>query len=88
MYTQSERSSYALVSDGESFHYRPKKTIIDQIIEDKLTLLNEYIDTNGSLLGEKVLKKYEEYQNQIDGDPEFRKNLEMEIGGLLLDMKR
>ena len=33
------------------------------------------------------MRKYEEYQNQIDGDPEFRKNLEMEIGGLLLDMK-
>ena len=34
-----------------------------------------------------LLKKYDKYQDQIDTDTEFRKGLEMEIGGLLLDMK-
>jgi len=38
-------------------------------------------------LGEKVLQKYEQYQDRIDEDMEFRKNLELEIGGMLLDMK-
>lgn len=87
VYSISERSSYAMVSDGKSFKYRPKKTIIDQIIEDKRSLLNNYIDANGGQLGERVLKKYENYQDQIDSDSEFRKSLELEIGGMLLDMK-
>ena len=87
VYISSERSNYAMVSDGESFKYINKKTIIDQIIEDKRSILNQYIDDNGEQLGEKVLAKYDKYQNQIDENSEFRKDLEVEIGGLLLDMK-
>ena len=82
VYISSERSSYAMVSDGKSFNYKPKKTIIDQIIEDKRSLLNQYIDDNGDQLGEKVLSKYEKYQDEIDD-----KELEAEIGRLLLNMK-
>lgn len=87
VYLASERSSYAMISDGKSFTHKPKKTIIDRIIEEKRSLLNKYADQNGEQLGEKVLKKYENYQNRIDDDTEFRKELELEIGGLLLDMK-
>jgi hypothetical protein len=87
VYISSERSNYAMVSDGKTFNHKPKKTIIDQIIEDKRSILNQYIDDNGEQLGEKVLSKYDKYQNQIDENSEFRKDLECEIGGLLLDMK-
>jgi len=87
VYSTSERSSYALVSDGETFKYKPKKTVIDQIIESKRSILNSYVDNNGDQLGEKVLRKYEKYQERLDDDTEFRKSLELEIGGLLLDMK-
>ena len=87
VYISSERSNYAMVSDGKSFKYKPKKTIIDQIIEDKRSLLNRYIDDNGDQLGEKVLSKYDKYQDEIDDNSTFRKELEVEIGGLLLDMK-
>lgn len=87
VYTTSEKSSYALVSDGVRFCNRPKKSVIDQIIEDKCSILNEYIDSNGQQLGEKVLEKYEKYQEKLDSDPVFRRNLELEIGGMLLDMK-
>lgn len=87
VYVSSERSNYAMVSDGKNFNHKPKKTIIDQIIEDKRSILNRYVDENGDQLGEKVLDKYEKYQNQIDDNSEFRKTLEVEIGGLLLDMK-
>jgi len=87
IYTKSEKSGYVLISDGKKFKYKPKKTVIDQIIEDKRSILNDYIDCNGEQLGDKVLKKYEKYQESIDDDPSFRKELEMEIGGLLLDMK-
>lgn len=87
VYVASERSKCALISNGTSFIYHPKKTIIDQIIEDKRHILNTYVDANGEQLGEKVLTKYERYQNQLDDDSSFRKDLELEIGGLLLNMK-
>jgi hypothetical protein len=38
-------------------------------------------------LGEKVLRKYERYQDELDSNSQFRKDLELEIGGFLLDMK-
>lgn len=87
VYIKNERSNYALISDGKTFVHRPKKTIIDQIIEDKRSILNRYVDDNGEQLGDKVLKKYELYQNQLDDNVEFQRELELEIGGLLLDMK-
>ena len=83
----SERSNYGMVSDGKRFKHQPKKTVIDQIIESKRSILNEYIDDNEDQLGKNVLKKYEKYQDRLDDDTEFRKNLELEIGGMLLDMK-
>lgn len=87
VFVSNEHSWYAMVSDGRTFNHKPPKTIIDQIIEDKRSLLNQYVDDHGELLGDKVLQKYEKYQDQIDSDSEFRKSLELEIGGLLLDMK-
>lgn len=87
VYVANERSKFAMVSDGESFEYRPKKTIIDQIIEDKRSILNKYVDANGEQLGGKVLAKYERYQNKLDDDPEFLENLEVEIASMLLNMK-
>ena len=87
VYTNGERSNYAMISDGKIFKHHPKKTVIDQIIESKRLILKTYVDTNGDQLGEKVLQKYERYQDLLDEDVEFRKNLELEIGGMLLDMK-
>ena len=87
VFTTSEKSSYASVHDGKRFNNKPKKTVIDQIIEDKRSILNNYVDSNEEQLGNQVLDKYEKYQNKLDSDPCFRRNLELEIGGLLLDMK-
>ena len=75
-----------MISDGKVFKHQPKN-VIDQIIESKRLILREYVDTNGDQLGEKVLQKYERYTDLLDEDVEFRKNLELEIGGMLLDMK-
>jgi hypothetical protein len=86
IYTTSEKSNFALVSDGTTFKNRPKKTVIDQIIGDKMELLTGYINENGEQLGGEVQDKYEKYQERLD-EPEFRRKLGLEIGGLLLDMK-
>lgn len=84
---KNERNAYASVSNGKEFKRKPKKTIIDQIIEDKRSLLNSYVDENGDKLGKKILDKYERYQDLLDSNDEFKKSLELEIGGILLDMK-
>jgi hypothetical protein len=87
VYSTSERSNFVMISDGKTFKHQPKKTIIDQIIESKRSIINQYIDENGDQLSENVLKKYDLYQERIDDDSEFRKTLELEIAGMLLDMK-
>ena len=87
VYTFSERSSYAMVSDGKNFKYMPKKLVVDQIIEDKRSILNHYIDENGAQLGRRVVKKYETYQDALDTNEQCRKDLEVEIGALLLNLK-
>jgi len=87
VFSTSERSNYAMISDGIVFKHQPKKNVIDQIIESKRMMLKTYVDNNGDQLGEKVLQKYERYTDLLDEDVEFRKNLELEIGGMLLDMK-
>lgn len=87
VYLSNERTPYAMISDGSKFNHKTKKTVIDQIIEDKRSILNDYVDNNGYQLGEKVLKKYERYQELLDTDVQFKKDLELEIGGLLLDMQ-
>jgi len=77
----------ALVSNGKHFIFRPKISVIDEIIEEKRSLINSYIDEHGDKLGENVLDKYDKYQNMLDENDEFRKNLEIEIGAMLLNMK-
>ena len=87
VYAQSERSKYVLVSDGTSFKYRPKKTIIDQIIEDKRSLISLYLEEHADQFDDRVFDKFEAYQNRLEVDPEFREELELEIGSFLLNMK-
>ena len=87
VYTRSEKSSFVLKSDGTKFKNHPKKSVIDQIIEDKRSILNQYVDSHEDSLGENILAKHARYQDTLDTDIPFRKNLELEIGGLLLDLK-
>jgi hypothetical protein len=88
VYVANERSKFAMVSDGKSFEYKPKKTIIDQIIEDKRSILEQYVEDNEEKLGGNVLAKYERYRNKLDEkDSKLREELEVEIASMLLNMK-
>jgi hypothetical protein len=87
VYMRSEKSNFAMISDGETFRYKPKKTFIDQIIKDKRAILNAYVNDNRGQLETKVIEDYERYHSSIDDDPSFRKDVEMEIIASLLDMK-
>ena len=91
VYIRNYRSPYALVSNGERFQNKPKTRIIEDLIEKARSMLQRYIDNPGGDLRQKVIKKCEDYFDLIDTTDgkksERRKELEVEIGGMLLDMR-
>lgn len=92
VYLNGYKSPFALVSDGQQFKHKPQKRIIDQIIEKSISMLQNYMDANSEKYDHKIIKKYDKYINLIESDEndkktERRKDLEIEIAGLLLDMR-
>ena len=49
--------------------------------------MNKYIDEHGENIGERILKCYERYQDNLDENPDTKEELEQEITCLLLNMK-
>lgn len=43
----NKKDPFAKISDGKKFIYAPKKQVISQLIENKKSLLQEYVDKNG-----------------------------------------
>ena len=87
IYVPSERSGYVKISDGETFRFESKKNIIEKIIDDKRSIINEYIEKNGDKITERALQKYDKYQDQLDENSTTRKELELDIVCALLNMK-
>lgn len=93
VYLRGRKSQFALVSNGKCFQNKPQKRIIDQIIENTISMLQTYIDYNGEKIGQRIIDKYEKYQDLVEEPSEHekkserRKDLEIEIAGLLLDMR-
>lgn len=91
VYVRNYQSPYALVSNGERFQNKPKTRVIEDLIEKARGMLQSYIDTNEDKLRQKVIGKCDDYFNLIDTTDgkksERRKELEVEIGGMLLDMR-
>jgi hypothetical protein len=90
VYISNLKLPYAMVSDGTRFRHKSKKTIIDEIIEQSVHMLQIYVD--GSDLTQKIFKRYAQYQDLIEvgrdeKKSEERKELEIEIAGMLLDMR-
>jgi hypothetical protein len=77
-------SSENIKSSSERIHIGK---IIDQIIDDKRSIINQYVSDNGEQVGKKILAKYERFQDQPRDDSSFRRDLGIEICGLLLNMK-
>jgi hypothetical protein len=82
----NKKDPYAQVSDGKKYVYVPKKTTITQLIENKREILQRYIDENGDKYGEKILRKYQNYSDFLDGDKEAQRDLETEIICMLLNV--
>jgi hypothetical protein len=82
----NKKDSFGKISDGNQYIYAPKKKIISQLIENKRSLLQEYVDRNGDKYGEKILRRYQRYVDALDDDPEIIRDLEIEITCMLLNM--
>lgn len=93
VYIRNYKSPFALVSDGKRFQHKPQKRIIEEIIDSSMGMLQQYIDTTDDNLGHKIIRKYEDYCDLVDTSvndtkkSERRKDLEIEIAGMLLDMR-
>jgi hypothetical protein len=82
----NRKDNLAQISDGTKYVYITKKKIIDQLIENKRSILQEYIDNNGDKYGERILKRYQDYVDALDDDKKLQKELENDIICMLLDV--
>lgn len=81
----NHRDPYLHVSDGEKFVYATKKKTINELIENKRSLMQKYFDDNRDNYGKRVLERYERYVDHLDDD-EGQKELEHEVICMLLNM--
>ena len=56
------------------------------MIENKKSLLQEYVDKNEDNYGQKILTAYQRYNSLLEEDPEIIKDLEIQITCTLLNM--
>ena len=82
----NKKDPYAQISDGIKFIYASKKQVISGLIENKKSLLQEYVDQNGDKYGQRILKRYQDYLDRLDEDIGTIKDLEIEISCMLLNM--
>jgi len=76
------------ISDGNMYILASKKKIIDDLIQNKREILQEYVDQKGEKYGEKILKRYENYLDALDNDKSIQKELEVDIIIMLLNISK
>lgn len=84
----NQKSSFVQISDGKQYVYASKKQIIDQLIQNKREILQEYVDQNGEKYGQKILNRYENYLEALDSTKDIQKELELDIIVRLLNMTK
>lgn len=83
----NQKGTFARISNGKQYVYAPKKRVIADLIENKKSLLQSYVDSNGDRYGEKILRNYQRYMDLLDdGDREVIKELEAEIASMLMNV--
>jgi hypothetical protein len=93
LYIKGYKSPFVLVSNGYRFLNKPQKVIIEQMITNLVGMLQQYIDSHRERVGQPYIDKFEVYRTQIKHSNEreeksaVRKDCEIEIVGMLLDMR-
>lgn len=64
----NQKSTLLQVSNGQQYIYASKKKTIDELIQNKRDILQEYVDQNGEKYGKQILNRYEKYIEALDSD--------------------
>ena len=83
----NKKDDYAKVSNGKQYVYKPRKKVIDELINNKKDILTEYIKLYGDQYSEKILNRHDNYITALADEKETLKELENEITCMLLNMK-
>jgi hypothetical protein len=75
----NKKDPFIQVSDGNKFVTKSKKKIIEELIENKRSLLQKYFDDHRDTYGKKILERYERYMDSLYDDEDVQKELEIEI---------
>jgi hypothetical protein len=82
----NKKESLIQISDGKKYIRASKKKIIDDLIENKRSILQKYFDENRDNYGKRILERYERYVNRLDDDEEAQKDLEIDVICMLLNV--
>lgn len=82
----NKKDPFVQISNGDKYVYASKQKTIDQLIENKRHILQEYIDQNGDNYGEKILKNYQRFVDALDDEREEKRELECDVICMLLNI--
>jgi hypothetical protein len=83
----NKKSPFVMVSNGKKFVYASRKDVIEQLIENKRYILQQYVDENGHQYGNTILKRYQDYLDVLDDERgKSQKELEVNISCMLLNI--
>lgn len=82
----NKKSNYIKISDGQHYINAPKQRVIAELIENKRSLLQSFVDDHGYKYGEKILQRYQRYVDALDDDIETQHSLEIEIACMLINV--
>jgi hypothetical protein len=82
----NKRDPYGQISDGTRYKIVPKSTIVDDLTENKRSILQEYIDLHGYKYSEKIRERYQRYVDELDDEGDAKKDLDIAVIGMILDI--
>jgi hypothetical protein len=82
----NKKEQFIQVSDGNTYITKSKKKIIAELIENKRSLLQTYIDEHPDTYGQRLLVAYQRYVDSLDDDEEAKKELEIDVISMLVNI--
>ena len=83
IYLPSLTSTYVRGHNGRLFENIPKNEAIDEIIESKRSIINDYLENNLDELGEYIYEKNLKHNDDIDSDKEYKNNIIARVIGTI-----
>ncbi len=85
VYVSHEYPNSAFIWKNGQYIKANKKKAIDQIIQDKLDILSEYVDTKENI-NDEIIDKYLSYREKMEDDVNFHKHSLSDIDQTLINI--